>query len=194
MTAVTEALDSEGVRTAAYIAAVLLCLTAAAAERAARWSRGGSFWLALAGAVLVLGLGAELTPRFDDYARRVAWSEGWYSGRRPLQAQVILAVTVAGGLAALMGLWLLRRSRWQQLLGFVAVAYLASFLLVRAVSLHQVDAALDRHIAGELHLTSALELTGLFAVAVAAATELWRVRQSRTHDARRRIDPTGDAA
>lgn len=92
------------------------------------------------GVALALGVAAELV----SYGREVAGSEGWYGERRPIQAAAILGTVAAGAVAALP-LWLLAGRHVPALRpALVLLLGLLCYLVVRGISLHQVDAVLHR--------------------------------------------------
>lgn len=126
-------------------------------------------WLLVAGLLALIGANAVL--RVDLLAvsllREVARTDGWYERRRTLQ--VVALATIAGvGLLALGA----RRARAHAVGSCCAIAslgagILAGIAVLRAVSLHATDLALDARIAG-IATGRALELAGLGLTAAGA--------------------------
>jgi hypothetical protein len=140
-----------------------------------RWNTGQEiwFWKLLLIALVLLGINKQLDLQsaFTEAARLLAVKQGWYAERR--QAQLAF---VAGG--AIMGLTLLaatmfliwgapRATHW----ALVGSASLVLFVLVRATSIHHVDAFLGRSLAG-IRVNWLLEWGGLLLIGASA----WRRR------------------
>lgn len=126
-------------------------------------------WTVVALVALVFGLNKQLDLQTWalDRARRVFWEHGWYQDRREVQAVVILALAVAGLVTLWIAVRAVRPIARHALGAIVGLVLLAVFVLVRAVSLHQVDRVLGL---GPVRLSHVLELASL-AVLVAAG---WR--------------------
>jgi hypothetical protein len=157
--------------TVAYLATAGLCVWRGVRERGAPGAYGrliGWLWLALALAMLLLGINKQLdlqTPLLA-VSRKLALAEGWYRWRRAVQ-WVVIGAGLAGGFAVLAWLWrhgvhAMDRSLRLALLGLVL---LLLFVAVRAAPV-RVDQALGiRHpLPGKRHL---LELGGIACIAVA---------------------------
>lgn len=133
-------LTPDVVRFAAYI---VLAVVAALARRrvngADRTVLGFVGWAAVvAGVAMFFGLAGLLA----SIGREVAWGEGWYADRRPVQAAII-ALLALGAIALLAVLPAVPggfSARGRVLLA--SVFTLAAYLAIRTVSLHQVDAIL----------------------------------------------------
>jgi hypothetical protein len=161
----------------AYSEVGLMCVCAAIAERKReRVAGAGWFWLALAAAMMALALGKQfqLGDWLSDLGRGVARSEGWYRERRAVQEDVIGAVAALGILAALLGAQALLPARRRHALAFACVVCLACFIVIRAVSLHDVDLLLyGRPVAG-LRLSAMLESGGQLALGCIALLAVCR--------------------
>lgn len=150
----------------AYGATAVLCLLAARRIRR-------SFWLGLALGMLLLGINKQqdLTGILTRLVRGTAWQEAWYFSRQPVQLAVMAA---AGFIFCLLFLLLIRKlklaSRWQNLALF-GLVFLAGFALIRAVSLHAIDAFLYGRIAG-IQPNWIVELGGIALVALPAVIGL----------------------
>jgi hypothetical protein len=171
------ALNDKTLRVVAYLLAGALAL--AAAVRSGRGSHRGeglvtAFWASAGLALIVLAISRQidLASHIAGVGRSVFRTEGWYGDRRPLQKLVIVLV-LAGSLAVGVvgsGLLLLR-DRGQLLFGFVAMTALATFLVVRAISWHDIDAVLYRRSIEQVQINALAELviTGAAALAATAA-------------------------
>ena len=85
-----------------------------------------------------LGLGGWLA----HAGRSTAANEGWYGGRRPIQAMVIVGIA-ALTLGAVFTLGLLTRGFGRVIRTVIVLfAALVGFIAIRTISLHQVDAYL----------------------------------------------------
>ena len=125
------------------------------------------FGLALGGLLLGINKQQDLTGILTRQVRETAWQDQWYFGRQPVQ----LAIVVAAGLIFGLFFFLLMRrvkmtSRWQGLALF-GLVFLTGFALVRAISLHAIDAFLYRRIAG-IQPNWIVELAGIALVALPA--------------------------
>ncbi|HEX5395760.1 MAG TPA: hypothetical protein VFX74_01595, partial [Candidatus Limnocylindria bacterium] len=151
-----------------------------------RASRGRSpavvplFWCACAVFLLILGVSREidLANRIADEGRHIFRMEGWYPDRRPVQRAAILAILGTSGVVGTIGCALIIWRRWPQLLlGFVAVVLLGTFLAVRTVSLHDIDALLYRRSFEQVQYNAIFELGATAFVGLAALLASARRRQ-----------------
>jgi hypothetical protein len=129
--------------------------------------------------LMALGRALDLGSGLTTVARRLAWSEGWYHGRRPLQAAVIFAIAVVGMVVAAVVVWRLRGRQPSVLVAARAVSMLVVLTAARLVSLHSLDRVLHRRLNSRVTVAAVMEL-GLLAVLVAAA-----VRATQRGDASR---------
>jgi hypothetical protein len=158
---------------AGYALAAVLCVANGMASRDD--GDGGSAWFVTA--ALLAAIGANAVARIDLLViyqlREVARAQGWYEHRRAWQLLALGALAVAA-LLALRGSrdWL--RAAWSRCAAAVlGVALLTGVALVRAVSYHATDRALDLHVLG-VSTGRLLEFAGLGLTAACA------VRRSRT--------------
>jgi hypothetical protein len=97
--------------------------------------------------LLLLGINREwgLLNALTSYSRLMAMREGWYNGRRLAQVDLIVGLGVAALLFLLLTGWYFRpilRHHWLPLLAAIG---LLTYVAIRTVSLHAVDAIiLDR--------------------------------------------------
>ena len=136
-------------------------------------------WLAVAFVMTCLCINKQLDLQtlFTDIGRVLAKDEGWYEGRQRVQKLFIVLVLV-GALA--FGGWLMWRFQafWRQhKLLLAGLLFLLSFVAVRAVSFHHVDAFLGHRVFG-FKMNWALELTGIGLVCAAAVMQ-WRGRTAQ---------------
>jgi hypothetical protein len=129
-------------------------------------ARGRSFWIGLAAALFLLGIGKQLdllTP-VTALGRLIATHQGWYGRRRKVQ-EIFIGGVIVAGCVGFRSVWVLIKGQERRagpaLLGIVC---LVSYVGIRAVSFHYLDALLRSKIGG-LELSAALELGGLALVA-----------------------------
>jgi hypothetical protein len=191
----SDVLNGDGLRSAGYALAALSCAAVAwrrwrcagawrAASRPAfgeplstLW-RGGrgewrvvAFWVVLAAALALLGVGRafELGPWLTDRGREIAEAQGWYEDRRAVQAPAVEAVLAGGAAGVALGLlWWLRAASREHPLAFMAIVYLVTFVLVRAISLHAVDRVLYTDRFAGVRPNAVLELAGIGLMLLAA--------------------------
>lgn len=122
----------------------------------------------MAGAAFALGfaLWFDVAGDVANLGRRAAGSEGWYGGRRPVQAAFILAI-LGLTLALSACVWRLAGSRTPRLrVPLLLFLALLGYVVIRTISLHQVDAYLNRTVArSDVHEGDAVELAWVLTVA-----------------------------
>jgi hypothetical protein len=155
---------------AAYLVAAGLCVRARQRAHAAGAARLGGFWLALAIALVLLGVNKQLDLQtgLAVLGRRLARAQGWYEARRTVQAVFLLALALGAGAATAWAAIALRRELAAVRLALVGLALLAAFIVARAASFHDVDRILGLRPLG-VRVSAALELAGVGVVGVAAA-------------------------
>jgi hypothetical protein len=169
-------LNSDILRGACYLFAAALCLFAATIEWGEREARPRIPWVWAAVGALIIGIAAaewwNVGHAVADLGRSEARDEGWYGDRRPVQAAVIGAVVVAITIA-----WLAVGARWARSYRrywpvLSAVVALLAFLLVRAISLHALDAAFNRDVVGIMRAGDLVEIAGAIAISAAALLQV----------------------
>ena len=127
------------------------------------------FWVGSAIALVLLGINKQLDLQslFTQIGRDIAMREGWYAERRIAQAAFVAALGVAG-LVALVGLlWLVRRlPRATQVAG-VGLVLLIVFIVIRGASFHHIDQMVGSSFEG-IRFNWILELTPLLLIGIAA--------------------------
>src|SRR5271166_3087922 len=112
--------------------------------------KGGSLetraWTAIAVLLALLGVSEllQLQPAITNFGRSIAVGEGWYWHRQGIQAafiKIAAAITVVFSLGLFLSA---RRTSLECAIALASAVMIVGFILVRAVSLHQVDALLRR--------------------------------------------------
>jgi len=171
-------LNSNWLLVAFYLVAALTCLLVAMRERAMARHHGAgwpAFWFVVAALLAALAIvrGDGLASTLSSTARAHAKAEGWYPRRHRVQVAALQGLAAGWALAVVVALWRIPRRRRRYLPVAVAVLSLLSFLAIRAVSLHRVDALLRRTVHG-VRLSSMAELGSVALVTVLAlATAAW---------------------
>lgn len=179
-------LNSNGVRVAAYLLAAALCACAAmtGARSPARRRTHVAPWVLLAGLMVALGLAREvdLGPWVTAVGRHRAVIEGWYDDRRELQFWSVWAVAAATALTALVLLFALRRRSWPVAPAALAASCIVGFVLIRAISFHDLDALLYRRNYRGVLVNTGFELGLLFVFALCVA---WGIYMNSSDSDRR---------
>jgi hypothetical protein len=118
-------------------------------------------WTAIAVLLALLGVSEllQLQPAITNFGRSIAFDEGWYWHRQGIQAaftEIGAAMTVGGSLGLFLSA---RRTSLECAIALACAVMIVGFILVRAVSLHQVDALLQRTAFG-LHWSRIPEFAG----------------------------------
>lgn len=158
---------------AAYFGTAVLLSLCARPQKTNKEQR--RVWWGLAGGMAVLGLNKwqNLTGILTNWGRQSAWQEGWYQGRAGLQLLVIALFLMVGVVFLVLLIHYRRTIDRRQWLAAAGVIFLFCFALVRAVSLHVIDAFLYTGVAG-LQPNWLLELGGIALAAVPATVTLLR--------------------
>lgn len=178
-TAGMDELNANGVRVSVYIAAAMVCIAAGGASSRAqqREPRLISAWLALGNLMLVLGLARVID--FGPWATAVggqhAQLEGWYDERREIQFWSVWGAIGATAIAAGLAILATPRQARAALPATLVAACLVGFVVIRAISFHDIDALLYRDAYRGILLNTACELGLSLAFTVAA---LWGATRS----------------
>lgn len=140
-------------------------------------SRG--LWLLVATlmAFLCLNKQLDLQSLATDIGRVIAWHQGWYQERREYQRWFVLGAFAASGLITLLLLIVFRKFWVRHLLLGFGLAFLLTFIVVRAISFHHVDAIL-KHEFGGMRMNWILELGGIALVFTAALHDFWNPQRA----------------
>ena len=165
----------------AYALGVYLCwLAARRAGRApglAAGSRGMWLLVALLMAFLCINKQLDLQSLFTAIGRRIAWKQGWYEDRREFQKWFVLGLLAFSFLTTLT-LAIRYHVFWRgHFLLASGLAFLVTFIAVRAVSFHHFDTILKSKIAG-VKLNWFLELTGILFILIAAIRDYRHPRRA----------------
>ncbi|MFI5306850.1 MAG: hypothetical protein ACHQ53_05850 [Polyangiales bacterium] len=162
----------------AYFGAAAACYRASRVSTAAAGQLGGAaslgarderrlavFWLALCLAMSVLGLNKQLDLQtlIIQVGKQLALAQGWYDTRRSVQAAVVAALALGGGMLAVTLTYVMRSSLSRVALSLAGVAVLAAFVVLRAAQLEHMSAPHAGH-----RLRSLLELCGIALVGLGA--------------------------
>jgi hypothetical protein len=175
------AANSDWLRISAYLVAALASAGVAVRTWAARQTADdrliSGFWAITAALLVLLALarGINFGAELAHWGRSVFRAEGWYPDRRPLQRDAILALVLCAGIVGVSGAGVLIARRWASLLpAFLLLVALLTFVSVRAISLHDIDAVLYRRSLADVQFGALIELLvtaliGLVAVVAVAA-------------------------
>ncbi|MET0286350.1 MAG: hypothetical protein ABW352_17855 [Polyangiales bacterium] len=125
------------------------------------------FWGLVMLSMIVLGINKQLDLQswLAQLGRDLAHDQGWYDRRRVVQALFIFAVGAVGGLATAALAYSMRRVLNRVIGAVVGLGALITFVVIRATSLHHIDALLGR---GRIRLNWVLELGGIGLIALSA--------------------------
>lgn len=155
----------------AYAGTAFTCWLAAVrsgrAPGTAKGSRG--LWLVVTCFMMFLCLNKQLDLQslVTDIGRVISWRHGWYENRRVYQKGFIVFL-LAVSLLITAFLIIRYRAFWKRhFLLATGLAFLSTFIAVRAVSFHHFDLFLKSGVAG-LRMNWILELSGIALVWLAA--------------------------
>jgi hypothetical protein len=130
------------------------------------------FWLLITGALVLLGINKQLDLQswFTEVGRDLARGQGWYEGRRSVQALFVAALVFLGLIGTTVLFVLLRPLIRQVGDALFGLGFLVIFVAVRAASFHHVDQLLR---SGVIRLNWVLELGGIALIALSAWRQGW---------------------
>lgn len=158
------------------VLAYLICtVLSAQVWRRLKGRRGRSFWGVMAVVMLLLAINKQLDLQSAMTAtgRCLALAQGWYETRRPVQVAVIVAMLIAMPLALLIGMRLMRGQLRSNGVALLGLAVLCSFVAIRAVGFHRMDALIGHREFG-ISTNFLLENAGLLLIALNAVARLRR--------------------
>lgn len=150
---------------------IVASIRASAGETRVTWR-----FVTLVLAVLALDKALHLESLLESRLEATALAGGWYAGRQPAQRAAIVALALAGAIAAGAAAWVLRRAAAGTRAAGIAAILLAAFVAIRAVSFHTLDRLFSSGI-GPLRLSNVVELGALAIIGVAAASAAGPERQ-----------------
>ena len=155
-----------------YLIAAVLSVWAAKALQGpeAPVRRERTFWTISAAIMLFLAINKQLDLQtlFTTIGRCNARLMGWYDMRHTIQRDFILLVAVAGVLVVMLLAFLLRGILGRVWLALLGIGFVCGFVLIRAVSFHDVDGLIGSCAMG-LKVNWLLELPGPILVGIVAA-------------------------
>ncbi len=166
---------------AAYFGVAVLCLLAGRKGLLARQTHVRAFWMYLSLVLIALGINKQLDLQsfFTQLGKDLARAQGWYGGRRTVQAAFIVSLAVLGASGLGLILWLLRRSRRAVKIALAGCLILCCFILIRASSFHHMDRFIQWHFVG-LRMNWVVEL-GSLALIASGAWQFWRQSSASGH-------------
>jgi len=117
--------------------------------------------------VLCVNKQLDLQTWFTQVGKRMAKAQGWYEERAGVQTAFVVGVGVMG-MTSFVGLaWITRKAPRAYRLALAGLAFLLSFILIRAASFNHIDRLLDVTIVGA-RLNWVFELTGIGCILASA--------------------------
>ncbi len=120
----------------------------------------------------------DLQSLFTDIGRVIAGREGWYEKRRAVQKIFVLAVLGSSAVLAAFMAWRFRSFWKRHFLLAAGLAFLLTFIVVRAISFHHVDLFLKTEVSG-VRMNWFLELGGIALIWGAAVMDLLKRRAGK---------------
>lgn len=159
------------VTVAFYLLAAWLCWKASCAARSHnnRPDNNGRLWIYIALLLLFLGINKQLDLQsaLTEAGRILAHANGWYEQRHLVQRVFIGSITVLGVTIFIVGVYAARKEFREMLLALLGVAWLITFVLIRAASFHHVDRFIGLEL-GSLKMNWLLELGGIALILIGA--------------------------
>ncbi len=135
------------------------------------------FWICLCLflAALTINKQLDLQSAFTAYAKCLAKVQGWYEARRPLQIAVICGAILLGFIMLFTLLSAMSDYLHRVWLAMTGLAFLTTFVAVRAASFHHFDIFIKSGFMG-LRMNWVLELSGIGLILANAVVLLLRQR------------------
>jgi hypothetical protein len=143
-------------------------------DRQAAYRASFRFWALVIALFVFLGVNKQIDLQtwLTRVGRQMATAQGWYDQRATVQMIFVLTIAFSGVVTLSVLLKLTRDLLPRHILAFVGLAILAVFLVVRAVSFHNLEAALRSEIVG-MRLSWYLEMAGIACVGTCAVRNYW---------------------
>lgn len=136
------------------------------------------FWTAVSLLFFFLAFNkhTNLQSGFTSFFRLMAYDAAWYDVRQSVQIPFVIGVLAVTAVLLIFAAWLLR-SLWKTyLLTIIGAAYQVAFVIIRASSLHAMDAIINYSIAG-IRLNWVLEFVGILLVLGTAVNFVLHIRK-----------------
>ncbi len=167
----SELLNGDGLRSAAYLIAAGLAALAAVRARADGEYAPIAFWCVASAVLLLFGTASyiDITSLVGGDVRGLVAEWGWYGERREVQERTIVSV-IFGAVMVGAAVFVIGRPGVVSA-GVVVLTALVAFVAVRSASLHRVDAWIRRDAWSGVELGAMVEfaLTGVLATVAVAA-------------------------
>ena len=131
------------------------------------------FWGLVTLAMLSLGVNKQLDLQsmLTAAGRCLSQLQGWYDERRAFQRDFIIGLLITAGLFLALVLWLMRRYLRRNGLALLGLAFVITFVAVRAVGFHHFDVLINSRLLN-IRFNVLFELSGLVLLAVNATALL----------------------
>jgi len=167
--------------TIAYFLVTLLCWRAGLKEKTInvniQKSERHAVWFGLSILFFVLGINKQLDLQtlLTVVGREIAQSNGLYESRREIQLIFVIFFTLFCFSSIVALSWWLRDCWRRYLIPLLGVAFLVSFVVIRAASFQHVDYFISKwSIIGPLRMKYVVELGGILVVGLGAVQSLHR--------------------
>ncbi len=152
-----------------------------AKTRSAAYRASFSFWAILTLLFVFLGVNKQLDLDgwFTEAGRQFAIKQGWYDIRWQIQEPMVVGITVIGVSLLALVLAITRSLLPRHILAFAGTLTLVAFLILKALSFHQLDNLLDRELAS-MQIRTIIEWLGIGCVGLCAALNCWWYRPAIT--------------
>lgn len=126
------------------------------------------YWLILAILLTILGVNKifDLLSIVTTFLRNVTWIRGWYDVHHTIQVIGLALLVIMIGLTVVL-FHKHHRPQSAERISFLGIVWLASFVVVRAISIHEVDAFINFEFFG-IRMNWILELSGLLVMTICA--------------------------
>lgn len=163
-------------------------------DRQAAYRASFRFWGLVIALFVFLGINKQIDLQtwLTMFGREMSKRQGWYEQRATVQTVFVLLVAVSSVVTLSVLLALTRDLLPRHVPALIGLAILAVFLVTRAASFHDVEAAMQCEILG-MRLSWYLEMAGIVCVGGCAVRNYWwHTRQDRAWpvDSNQRTDST----
>lgn len=135
-----------------WVTVILYFITAWTAWRAFKVSQGRerSFWLLICLMLVALGINKQLDllTALTKIGRVLAFKQGWYGDRQIVQTWLVIGVAAVCASIAVGLLWLAHKTAYSTQLALLGTVIVLAFVLIRAVSLHDIDRFIGERVLG----------------------------------------------